>query len=117
MLVPVKSQFCFVAGYSVSVGEKNNGVLYFAGAPRWEHRGQVIVFRHDGMSWTVAQKISGNQVSPLRCTQCRIELTPQCAAEIPLFDVLLAFKIFLLRSKLQFTNMFTFTLQDFATTI
>lgn len=55
--------FCIVAGYAVSVGERNNAVVYFAGAPRSEHVGQVVLFKKDGMNWTVAQKIRGNQVS------------------------------------------------------
>ncbi|XP_056891585.1 integrin alpha-D isoform X1 [Takifugu flavidus] len=49
-------------GYAVSVGERNNAVVYFAGAPRSEHVGQVVLFKNDGMNWTVAQKIRGNQI-------------------------------------------------------
>lgn len=52
-----------VAGYSTSVGEKNNAPLYFAGAPRFEHTGQVVLFRHDGKNWIVVQRINGDQVS------------------------------------------------------
>lgn len=52
-----------VAGYSTSVGDKNNTPLYFAGAPRFEHTGQVVLFRHNGKSWTTVQRINGDQVS------------------------------------------------------
>lgn len=64
----MQNQFCIVsilhlAGYAVSVGERNNAVVYFAGAPRSGHVGQVVLFRNGVMNWTVAQRISGNQVS------------------------------------------------------
>ncbi|XP_054460569.1 integrin alpha-D [Anoplopoma fimbria] len=49
-------------GYSISVGEKNNVPLYFTGAPRFEHTGQVVLFRHDGKIWTAAQRIIGDQI-------------------------------------------------------
>ncbi|XP_073333208.1 integrin alpha-L-like [Pagrus major] len=49
-------------GYSTSVGEKNEALLYFTGAPRFEHIGQVVLFRHDGKSWTTAQRINGEQI-------------------------------------------------------
>ncbi|XP_070684031.1 integrin alpha-X [Pempheris klunzingeri] len=49
-------------GYSLSVGEKNNARLYITGAPRFEHIGQVVCFRHDGKNWTVAQRINGDQI-------------------------------------------------------
>lgn len=50
-----------VAGYSVSVGQKNDAPLYFAGAPRFEHRGQVVLFRYNG-DWIPAQRLDGDQV-------------------------------------------------------
>ncbi|XP_029293609.1 integrin alpha-X [Cottoperca gobio] len=49
-------------GYSVSVGEKKNAALYFTGAPRFEHKGQVVLFRHDGKNWIVADRINGEQI-------------------------------------------------------
>ncbi|KAI3352734.1 hypothetical protein L3Q82_019312 [Scortum barcoo] len=50
-------------GYSVSVGERNQAPLYFTGAPRFEHTGQVILFnRHNGKNWTVSQRINGDQI-------------------------------------------------------
>ncbi|XP_037617269.1 integrin alpha-D isoform X1 [Sebastes umbrosus] len=49
-------------GYSVSVGEKNNNPLYFTGAPRFEHKGQVVLFRSDFKNWTAAQRINGDQI-------------------------------------------------------
>uniref|UniRef100_A0A671TMD9 VWFA domain-containing protein n=1 Tax=Sparus aurata TaxID=8175 RepID=A0A671TMD9_SPAAU len=49
-------------GYSTSVGEKNKAPLYFTGAPRFEHKGQVLLFRNEGKNWTTAQRIDGEQI-------------------------------------------------------
>ncbi|XP_069024357.1 integrin alpha-X-like [Embiotoca jacksoni] len=49
-------------GYSVSVGERNGVGLYFAGAPRFNHTGKVVLFRHEGKNWTAADGINGNQI-------------------------------------------------------
>ncbi|KAM7418445.1 hypothetical protein PAMA_015863 [Pampus argenteus] len=49
-------------GYSVSVGEKNNAALYFTGAPRFEHIGQVVVFKYINENWTTIQRINGDQI-------------------------------------------------------
>ncbi|KAM9314473.1 integrin alpha-M [Pholidichthys leucotaenia] len=49
-------------GYSISVGERNGVGLYFSGAPRFEHAGQVVLFKHDGKNWTAAQRIRNNQI-------------------------------------------------------
>uniref|UniRef100_A0A3Q3IWD3 VWFA domain-containing protein n=1 Tax=Monopterus albus TaxID=43700 RepID=A0A3Q3IWD3_MONAL len=49
-------------GYSVSVGHKTNTALYFTGAPRLNHTGQVILFRHNGTKWTPVQRINGEQI-------------------------------------------------------
>ncbi|XP_031140267.1 integrin alpha-D isoform X2 [Sander lucioperca] len=49
-------------GYSIAVGEKNNASLYFTGAPRFEHTGQVVLFTHDGTNWTTTQRINGKQI-------------------------------------------------------
>ncbi|XP_054635985.1 integrin alpha-D [Dunckerocampus dactyliophorus] len=49
-------------GYSVSVGQMNNVPLYFAGAPRFQHTGQVLLFRHNGSSWEASQRINGDQI-------------------------------------------------------
>ena len=51
-----------LAGYSVAVGQRNSAPLYFTGAPRFEHTGQVVLFKHNGMDWTAAQRINGDQV-------------------------------------------------------
>lgn len=48
-------------GYSVSVGEKNQTVLYFTGAPRYNHTGQVLLFSSNSSSWTFVQRITGDQ--------------------------------------------------------
>lgn len=52
-----------VAGYSTSVGEKNGILLYFAGAPRFEHTGQVVVFRRIGEKWIADQRMNADQVT------------------------------------------------------
>ncbi|KAM4611701.1 integrin alpha-M isoform 2-T2 [Polymixia lowei] len=49
-------------GYSVAAGEKNNAPLYFTGAPRFEHKGQVVLFRWVKNNWTVAQRVKGGQI-------------------------------------------------------
>ncbi|XP_076583745.1 integrin alpha-L-like [Chaetodon auriga] len=49
-------------GYSTSVGERSNTPLFFMGAPRFEHTGQVIFFRHDCQTWTAAHRINGDQI-------------------------------------------------------
>uniref|UniRef100_A0A1A7WS47 Integrin, alpha L (Antigen CD11A (p180), lymphocyte function-associated antigen 1, alpha polypeptide) n=2 Tax=Iconisemion striatum TaxID=60296 RepID=A0A1A7WS47_9TELE len=49
-------------GYSLSVGEKSGVPLYFAGAPRFDHMGQVVVFRQDDKKWSTAQRINENQI-------------------------------------------------------
>ena len=50
------------AGYSVAVGEKNNVPLYFTGAPRYEYKGQVVLFQKEGNNWKVARRVNGSQV-------------------------------------------------------
>nr|ASU50959.1 integrin alpha-L [Epinephelus coioides] len=49
-------------GYSISVGKKNNVALYFTGAPRFNHTGQIIIFRQNDKKWYAAQKIEGKQI-------------------------------------------------------
>ncbi|XP_062244772.1 integrin alpha-M-like [Platichthys flesus] len=49
-------------GYSISVGKRDNASLYFAGAPRFEHTGQVLLFRRDGGNWAAAQTLNGTQI-------------------------------------------------------
>ncbi|KAF7225371.1 integrin alpha-L isoform X1 [Nothobranchius furzeri] len=49
-------------GYSLSVGEKSGVPLYFAGAPRFDHMGQVVVFRKDDKKWSTAQRIQEDQI-------------------------------------------------------
>uniref|UniRef100_A0A3Q3VZT2 VWFA domain-containing protein n=1 Tax=Mola mola TaxID=94237 RepID=A0A3Q3VZT2_MOLML len=49
-------------GYSTAVGEKRNAPLYFAGAPRFNHMGQIVLFRHDGKNWNVVERINGSQI-------------------------------------------------------
>ncbi|KAK2815604.1 hypothetical protein Q5P01_026071 [Channa striata] len=49
-------------GYSVAAGEKNSVPLYFSGAPRFEHIGQVILFKQNDKKWTTAQRITGTQI-------------------------------------------------------
>ncbi|XP_053190826.1 integrin alpha-D [Scomber japonicus] len=49
-------------GYSVAVGERDNTTLYFTGAPRFEYKGQVVVFKHNGSSWITSKRINGYQI-------------------------------------------------------
>ncbi|XP_031419943.1 integrin alpha-M-like [Clupea harengus] len=49
-------------GYSVAVGKKNGIPLYFTGAPRYKHRGQVIVFSRTTGNWTVIQRLDNEQI-------------------------------------------------------
>ncbi|KAG7486286.1 hypothetical protein JOB18_028599 [Solea senegalensis] len=49
-------------GYSISVGQMANTPLYFTGAPRFRHTGQVVLFKRDGTEWTVAQRLDGDQI-------------------------------------------------------
>ncbi|KAL0993756.1 hypothetical protein UPYG_G00113270 [Umbra pygmaea] len=51
-------------GYSVAVAETVNGTMYFAGAPRYNHTGLVLVFQRDPVqqNWTVAHRIPGLQI-------------------------------------------------------
>ncbi|CAI5679046.1 unnamed protein product [Oreochromis niloticus] len=49
-------------GYSVSVGERAGVSLYFTGAPRFQHTGQVVLFKQNSNNWTTAQRITGDQI-------------------------------------------------------
>ncbi|XP_038570378.1 integrin alpha-D isoform X1 [Micropterus salmoides] len=49
-------------GYSISVGEKSNAPLYFTGAPRFNHTGQVVLFRKENKNWIAAQRLNGDQI-------------------------------------------------------
>uniref|UniRef100_A0A3Q3MM12 Integrin alpha-L-like n=1 Tax=Labrus bergylta TaxID=56723 RepID=A0A3Q3MM12_9LABR len=48
-------------GYSVSVGQRSNAPLYFTGAPRFLHIGQVVLFQHNGKKWDAAQRVLGDK--------------------------------------------------------
>lgn len=54
--------FIVITGYSVAVGKKNENLLYFTGAPRSEHMGQILLFNKVNNNWTVAQRLPGEQV-------------------------------------------------------
>lgn len=54
-----------LAGYSVSVGERGGVSLYFTGAPRFQHTGQVVLFIQNSNNWITAQRITGDQVGYL----------------------------------------------------
>ncbi|KAJ8284549.1 hypothetical protein COCON_G00033990 [Conger conger] len=49
-------------GYSVAVGKKANKALYFSGAPRFQHMGQVVLFHKANGNWVVKQKKYGSQI-------------------------------------------------------
>ncbi|XP_037546385.1 integrin alpha-D [Nematolebias whitei] len=49
-------------GYSLSVGEKNGVAIYFTGAPRFNHTGQVVLFTKKDKNWKPAQRINTDQI-------------------------------------------------------
>ncbi|XP_078803294.1 integrin alpha-L isoform X2 [Oryzias latipes] len=49
-------------GFSLSTGERNGVPLYFSGAPRFQHTGQVVVFNRTGGQWMVQQRLEGSEV-------------------------------------------------------
>ncbi|KAM9792574.1 integrin alpha-M [Neosynchiropus ocellatus] len=49
-------------GYSMAVGERNQVSLYFTGAPRYQHVGQVVLFKKEAKNSTVVQKINGDRI-------------------------------------------------------
>ncbi|XP_029004008.1 integrin alpha-D [Betta splendens] len=49
-------------GYSISVGRKQNNTLYFTGAPRFNHTGQVVFFTRNDSKWIPAQRLTGDQM-------------------------------------------------------
>ncbi|XP_058871446.1 integrin alpha-X-like isoform X3 [Acipenser ruthenus] len=49
-------------GYSVAAGRTGQGVLYFLGAPRYRHKGKVIVFQKRNSNWVETQHIQGEQI-------------------------------------------------------
>lgn len=52
-----------LAGYDVQSAHTPHGVLYITGAPRFNHSGQVTVYRFDGENVTIIQKLKGEQVA------------------------------------------------------
>ncbi|XP_053371496.1 integrin alpha-1 [Clarias gariepinus] len=49
-------------GYDVQSAYTESGVLYIAGAPRYNHTGRVIVYRFNGENVTVTQNLEGEQI-------------------------------------------------------
>ncbi|XP_053711012.1 integrin alpha-M-like isoform X2 [Synchiropus splendidus] len=49
-------------GYSIAVAEKNEVRLYFTGAPRFKHVGQIVIFKKEAKNSTVVQKINGERI-------------------------------------------------------
>ncbi|XP_036389074.1 integrin alpha-D [Megalops cyprinoides] len=49
-------------GYSVAVGRKGKEILYFSGAPRFNHTGQVLVFHKVNQNWEMIQGKHGTQI-------------------------------------------------------
>ncbi|CAL8237626.1 unnamed protein product [Lota lota] len=49
-------------GYSVAAGVKDSVTLYFTGAPRYKHTGQVVLFRKTDNTWKVVQRVTGEQI-------------------------------------------------------
>ena len=48
----------------MAAGEKDSVSLYFTGAPRYKHTGEVVVFRKTDNTWNVLQRVTGEQVGP-----------------------------------------------------
>ncbi|MGH0145578.1 UNVERIFIED_CONTAM: hypothetical protein FKN15_018671 [Acipenser sinensis] len=59
---PGRLQRCVHRGYSVAAGRTGQGVLYFLGAPRYRHKGKVIVFQKRNSNWVETQHIQGEQI-------------------------------------------------------
>ncbi|XP_018606218.2 integrin alpha-M [Scleropages formosus] len=49
-------------GYSVTVGRKNGREVYFSGAPRFNHIGQVVVFYKTKKEWQIEDRLHGQQI-------------------------------------------------------
>ncbi|XP_041094228.1 integrin alpha-X-like isoform X2 [Polyodon spathula] len=49
-------------GYSMAAGRTGQEVLYFLGAPRYRHKGKVIVFQKRDSNWGETQHIQGEQI-------------------------------------------------------
>ncbi|KAK2823692.1 hypothetical protein Q7C36_020292 [Tachysurus vachellii] len=49
-------------GYDVQSAYTPSGVLYIAGAPRYNHTGRVIVYRFNGTNVKVTQNLEGEQI-------------------------------------------------------
>lgn len=47
----------------MAAGTKNNNKVYFSGAPRFRHKGQVVVFYKGNTNWIVKYREVGQQVS------------------------------------------------------
>ncbi|XP_063059284.1 integrin alpha-L-like [Engraulis encrasicolus] len=58
---PDMEEFAYM-GYTVAVGKKNGIAMYFAGAPRYKHKGQVIVFSQVESNWSVIQRLESEQI-------------------------------------------------------
>ena len=48
----------------MAAGEKDSVSLYFTGAPRFKHKGEVVLFRKTDNAWEVVQRLTGEQVGP-----------------------------------------------------
>uniref|UniRef100_UPI00398F7033 integrin alpha-X-like isoform X4 n=1 Tax=Pristiophorus japonicus TaxID=55135 RepID=UPI00398F7033 len=64
-------------GYSVQEATRSGEVFYVAGAPRYQHRGEVIVFRQGvNGSWEDGQHIPGEQIGSYFGSElCTVDLT------------------------------------------
>ncbi|XP_067837874.1 integrin alpha-X-like, partial [Heptranchias perlo] len=64
-------------GYAVQEARQRGRVFYVAGAPRYQHRGRVTVFRQwPNGSWDAHQQIPGQQIgSYFGCELCTVDLT------------------------------------------
>ncbi|XP_051541938.1 integrin alpha-X-like isoform X2 [Myxocyprinus asiaticus] len=75
-------------GYSVAVATVNGDVVYFAGAPRYRHKGLVLGFTQNRQnhSWTVSHRIYGLQLgSYFGAELCVMSVSGLLAVGVPLY--------------------------------
>ena len=57
------SGISLLLGYTVSSATTPGDVLYIAGQPRYNHTGQVVIYRMEGRDIRILQTLNGEQVS------------------------------------------------------
>uniref|UniRef100_A0A4W3GMG8 Integrin alpha-L-like n=1 Tax=Callorhinchus milii TaxID=7868 RepID=A0A4W3GMG8_CALMI len=68
----------WLAGYSVAGANVSDTSLYIVGAPRYLHKGKVVIFSKNLStgSWAPIQHINGQQIGAyFGCELCSVDLT------------------------------------------